>query len=115
MQNTKLGSKRVVLLTGLSRIIWIIWIFSTAEKDHVLQPVQAHGAHGLLLYVGQLLLQLHHVLRLVVHHLPRDVFKVWPGPWAMFTVWSGPLDTNFLEKFCGKMEWEFLFFSLEAF
>ena len=40
----------------------------TAEEDHVLQPVQAHGAHGLLLYVSQLLLQLHYVLRLVVYH-----------------------------------------------
>ena len=68
MQNTKLGSKRVVLLTGLSRIIWMILIFSTAEKDHVLHLIQAHGAHGVLLYVSQLLLQLHYVLRLVVYH-----------------------------------------------
>ena len=51
----------------------------TAEEDHVLQPVQAHGAHGLLLDVGQLLLQLHHVPlhgpvpRPVVHDLPGDV------------------------------------------
>ena len=64
----------------------------TAEEDHVFHLVQAHRAHSLLLYVGQLLLQLHHVLRLVVHHLPRDVFKVWPGPWAMFTCLRFGLD-----------------------
>merc|ERR1712110_171039 len=44
----------------------------TAEEDHVLQPVQAHGAQGLLLDVLQLLLELHHVPHLIVDHLPRD-------------------------------------------
>ena len=31
------------------------------QEDHVLESVQAHGTHGLLLDVGQLLLQLLHI------------------------------------------------------
>ena len=49
----------------------------TAEEDHVLHPVQAHGAQGLLLDVRQLLLQLHNFLRLVVNALSRvDVLSL---------------------------------------
>ena len=48
----------------------------TTQEDHVLESVQAHGTHGLLLDVGQLLLELLHVphhARLpgaIVHDLP---------------------------------------------
>ena len=36
----------------------------STKENHVLQPVETHGTHGLLLDVGQLLLQLLHV----AHH-----------------------------------------------